>query len=88
MVLLRAYLFQNNGNRIYKVGSKVVEIRKSILDKILEWSTPPYDESERLDRNIVAALLIACVGIENLAKHKVDDVVMDFMKSKPRTGTT
>lgn len=60
----------------------MVEIKKSILDKINEWSTPPYDISERLDRNVVAALLIACVGVDKLAKDEIEDDVMHFINSK------
>lgn len=73
---------QKNGNRIYKVGSKLVELKKSMLDKLREWNKPPYDVSERLDRNIVAALLVACVGIKKLAKHDIEDDVVFFIKSK------
>lgn len=57
-------------------------IRKDILDKILEWSTPPYDVNERLDRNIVAALLVECVGGKKLAANEIESEVMDFISSK------
>lgn len=61
----------------------MVEIKKSMLDKMLEWSTPPYNVSERLDRNIVAALLVACVGVGKLANNEIEDDVMVFINSKP-----
>lgn len=76
------FCLQKNGNRIYKIGSKMVEVKKSILDRILEWSTPPYDRSERLDKRIVAALLVACVGGEKLAVDEIENDVMDFINSE------
>lgn len=69
--MCRINYLQKNGNRIYKIGSKPVELKKNILDRIIEWSTPPYDVSQRLDRNIVAALLISCVGIEKVGSGKL-----------------
>lgn len=73
---------QKNGSRIYKIGTKPVELEKSILDKILEWSTPPNDVSQRLDKNIVAALLIACVGVEKVSTGQIEQDVMGFLYSK------
>lgn len=52
------------------------------MDKILEWSTPPYDVSQRLDKNIVAALLIACVGVEKVSIGQIEQDVMDSIYSK------
>lgn len=60
----------------------MVEIKKIILDKILEWSQPPYDASERIDKKIVAALLVACVGGEKLAQHEIEADAMHLIRSK------
>lgn len=79
------YYFQENGNRIYKIGSKFIEVQKCVLDKIREWSIPPYDISIRLDRKIVGLLLVACVGVEKLAVNEIEDDVMKFIKSKSHT---
>lgn len=66
----------------------MVEIKKSVLDKILEWSTPPYDENKILDHKIVAALLLSCVGVDKLAKHEIEDDAKDFVKSKTKLVIT
>lgn len=62
----------------------MIEIKKSIIDKILEWNTPPYDVNERLDKKIVGALLVACVGGEKLAQNEIEVDAMNFIKSKPQ----
>lgn len=78
------YYLQENGTRLYKVGSKYVEIKKNILDCMREWSSPPFDESARLDKNIVGMLLVACVGVKKLAVNDIEDDVMRFINGKPR----
>lgn len=66
----------------------MVEIKKSVLDKILEWSTPPYDKNKTLHLKIVAALLLSCVGVDKLAKHEIEDDAKDFVKSKTKLVIT
>lgn len=41
---------------MYKIGGRLVEIKKTIL----EWSIPPFGTNLKIDRKVVAALLIAC----------------------------
>lgn len=60
----------------------MVEIKNSVLDKILKWSTPPYDKNETLDHKIVTALLLSCVDVDKLAEHEIEDDAKDFVKSK------
>lgn len=69
---------------MYKIGSRLVEIKKAILDKIREWSIPPFGTNLKMDRKVVAALLIACVGVQKLANSDIADGVMDFIECKYR----
>lgn len=60
----------------------MVEIKKVILDKLIEWNQPPYNASERIDKKIVATLLVTCVGGEKLAQHEIDPDAMYLIQSK------
>lgn len=64
---------------MYRIGERLVEIKKEILDKIREWKLPPFDTNAQIDRKVVGAMLIACVGVRMLANSEIPDGVIDFV---------
>lgn len=69
------------GDRRYKIGNKLTTIGKPLIGKIMAWSTYPFNEQNDLDKRLVEALLIACVGSKSInVGLEVEGEVIDFIK--------
>lgn len=64
---------------MYKVGHVKILIPKISVDKMIEWSIPPYAQDEKYDERMVRALLHVCSkGTED--KSQISDDVKNFVK--------
>lgn len=71
---------QDNRGRIYKVGDVLIEISSKVIEKLLEWNMQPYKTIEFYDSKFVSALLLVCVGVENLSQCKISEEIKKFIK--------
>lgn len=77
------FFLQDEGNRHYLVGNKMVKIRLNLVNKLKAWGTHPFILRENLDQQLTEALIISCVGTKHLELGTpIDKSVMDFVKRK------
>lgn len=74
-----SHILQANGNRIYEVGGKYIEVPKIVVEKIRSFATKPFDVGEKHDKKVVELLLIVCVGTKITTGDKIDKDVRDFV---------
>lgn len=73
---------QKNGNRIYKVGSRFVQLPKQFLNKVQSWTTFPFCRHTKYDRKIVESILILTIGSTNINAETIDENVKNFIRGK------
>lgn len=69
-----------DGHRTYKVGQKLIKIKKKAVDKMIEWNLPPTNERISHDKRIVRALMYFCVNETEFANKKIEESVIEFIK--------
>lgn len=63
------------------VGEKLVFIEKEVIDTLKQWNTQSDRQTEQYDKLLVQALLLCCVGAEDLESGNVGEGVEEFIKS-------
>lgn len=62
------------------IGKQKIGIPNKAIDKIIQWNEVPKRDDDRFDRKICHSLLFSLVIKNDLAKFKVSDEVMTFIK--------
>lgn len=74
------FITQKNGNRVYKVGSRLIQIPRNVLTVFRSWATHPFEKNEKYDEKIVKSLLILIIGTGSISENNIDQNVKDFVK--------
>lgn len=75
------FLFQN-GHRSYKVGQKLIKLKKKSVEKLREWNLFPSSELILLDKRIIRALVYSCVKNDGFENAEEKQSVLDFIHGK------
>lgn len=79
---MRISCLQKNGNRIYEVGGRNIELSKSYLNTLQGWSTNAFNVQTKHDQKLVDSLLIFYAGAQGVTFECINEVVKDFIRGK------
>lgn len=76
------FFLQRNG-RIYKVGTRLIEIHANVINKLCSWNTNK-SECEDVDKDVSfgLALLLSLVNPDEMFEGCISEEVMDFILGK------
>lgn len=69
-----------NAGRQYKVDGKLITIDYEVIAKFKEWSTKFFCNDVIYDFKLVQALLVLCVGTENIIAGNIPEKVLKFVE--------
>ncbi|XP_055308261.1 uncharacterized protein LOC129572344 [Sitodiplosis mosellana] len=72
------YMEKKHG-RVFKIGNRLIQIERNVVDKLWQWNTPPSNANLDLDFRFALAVFLSVVSPSDILENNIDSNSMDFV---------
>lgn len=75
-------IFEQKSGRVYKIGTRFIELPTTIFRKFLEWSDECHKSDIECDKRLVSALMLSIYDDQQIRKGDAEKEVVEFIQGE------